>query len=429
MSSSRVSDGILQPNWPGAFMMDDAEVENVLKVARARSPFRYYGEDMQYFALQLEEAFMKRLDRKYALAVNSGTGALSVAVNALGIGPGDEVLIPGFLYVACIGAIIRAGAIPRLVEVDESLCMDPDDLERKITPHSKAVMIIQMAGTTGRLDELLAVARKHNLLVLEDVAQAAGASYRGKPLGSFGDISIFSFQLNKNITCGEGGLVTCDDYVLSQRAYAAHDHGYPRDKNGKVYSYIEHEEAMQTFWGEGRRMSELCAAMMVAQEQKLDGIVGRMRRASQRLYDGLQEVAGAQIRARVDPSGDSGNNVILIWPTAEICREMVEATRAEGVRDRYFGGGNNILNQWHVHVYYGNRNLVERRPINHTGRPWSDPFNAFAQDYSYDRGTLPRTDALFDRSSSLGVSPAMDDALCDRIIEIFHQSARRLGLA
>lgn len=410
-------------------MMDDAEIEHVLKVVQARSPFRYYGDRVQYFAAQIEETFCKRLGRQYGLAVNSGTGALSVAVNALGIGPGDEVLIPGFLYVACISAIVRAGAIPRLVEVDETFCMDPADLERKITPQSKAVMIIHMAGTTGRLGELLDVARRHKLFVLEDVAQAAGATYRGKPLGSFGDVAVFSFQLNKNITSGEGGLVVCDDYITAQRAYAAHDHGYPRDKDGRVYSYIEHEAGMQTYWGEGRRMTELCAAMLVAQEQKLDAIVGRMRRFSQRLYDGLQGVAGAQGRCRPDPAGDSGNTVILIWPSAEICQRMVQTTRALGVRDSYFGGGNNVLNQWHVHLYYGNRNLVEKRPLNHTGRPWTDPLNAFAASYSYERGALPYSDALFDRSSSLSVSPAMDDTLCDRVIAIFRQAAQQLGLA
>ncbi len=426
----KISDheALLEPNWPGAFVMDHEETENVLRVMQARSPFRYYGEDMQYFAYQLEQAFCTRLGCEYALAVNSGTGALSVAMQALGIGPGDEVLIPGFLYVACIGAIVRAGAIPRLVEIDDTFCMSPEDLRQKITPQTKAVMLIHMAGTTGRLDELLTIAREHNIFVIEDVAQAPGGTYNGKPLGSFGDIATFSFQLNKNMTAGEGGLVACNNYIIAQRAYAAHDHGYPRDKNGKVYRYIETNDQIATYWGEGRRMNELSAAMLVAQEKKLDMLVASMREANQYLYAGLAGIAGAKPRHLTAPDGDSGNTVILTFTSPEICEIMVTETRKLGIRDRYFGGGNNRLNQWAVHLYYGNQNLVDKRPYNHTGRPWTDPLNAFAVNYDYGRGALPHSDDLFDRSSTLLVSPKMPRELCDHIIDTFRKVASENGL-
>ena len=421
-----MQDALLHPNWPGAFVMDDAELENVMQVVKSRSPFRFYGEHMLHFADQLEAAYRERLGRRYALAVSSCTAALSVAMNTFEIGPGDEVLLPAFMYVACVGAVVRAGAIPRFVEVDQTFGMDPDDLERKIGPQTRMVMMVHMAGTCGRLDQLLAIARKHNLIVLEDVAQSNGASYKGRPLGSFGDMAVFSFQLNKNATSGEGGMVVCDDERLYHRAYAAHDHGYPRAESGRHHMDAENPALPAPMWGQGSRMSELCAAMMVAQEQKLDTITSRMRYFNHRFYEGLEGLAGAQSRHVVDPEGDSGNTVIMTWPTADICRKMVEATREAGVRDTYFGGSNNILNQWGIHIYYGNLSLVQKRGINRTGRPWTDPLNQFAADYSYARGALPQSDDLFDRSSTLLLTPAMTDELCDRVIDIFRQCALRL---
>lgn len=424
MSTTLDQATLLPYEWPGSYFIGDEEKANVMRVLEARSPFRFYGHDLQGYAETLEAAYRQRLGRNHALAVSSGTVALAAAMSALNLGPGDEVLIPGYFWVSCVAAVVRAGAIPRLVEVDASFVMDPDDLERKIGPHSKAVLIVHMSGATGALDRLIEMARKHDLKVIEDVAQANGGSYCGKPLGSFGDVAIFSFQLNKNITGGEGGLLACDDDALYRRALAVHDLGYPRNAQGRLV--MDDPEAQ--FWGLGGRMGELPAAMLVAQEKKLDSIVAAMHRAGGQLYAGLEGIAGARARWRPDPAGDSSPFVLLIWPDEQTCRTMTAATRERGVKPGPKGIGNIPLAEFGLHLYYNNPSLVQRRGFGTSGFPWSAPENAFARDYSYREGLLPATDDLFRRSSLLTAPPTLTEEACNRIVGLFSESAAVLGL-
>ena len=184
MSEADTKDFLLPYEWPGSYYLGEEELANVAQVLKARSPFRFYGHDLQHFADRLEEAYRQRLGRNHALAVNSGTSALSIAMGALGLGPGDEVLVPGYFWVSCASAVVRAGAVPRLVEIDETFVMDPVDMAKKITSRTKAVLVVHMSGATGALDEILEIARNRNLMVIEDVAQANGGTFRGRPLGS-----------------------------------------------------------------------------------------------------------------------------------------------------------------------------------------------------------------------------------------------------
>ncbi len=420
-----MSEPLLPYEWPGSYFIGEEEIEAVNKVLLARSPFRFYGHDLQRCAEQIEAAYRKRLGRQYALAVNSGTAALSVAMSALDIGPGDEVLLPGYLWVSCIAAVVRTGAIPRLVDIDETFCMDPNDLERKIGARTRAVLIVHMRGATGELGRLLEICRDRHVRVLEDVAQANGGSFQSRPLGSFGDMAIFSFQLNKNMTTGEGGMVVCDDEALYRRAWAYHDLGYPRNEQGRLVN----DDPDAQLWGYGSRMSELTAAMAVAQERKLDAIVGKMRRLNQMLYRGLAGIAGGRPRRLVDPDGDSGAFVLLIWPNAEVCNQMVGATRAAGVRTGPYGQNNYPMAYEGLHLYYDNLSLLNRRGVTSAGRPWTDPANAFAADYTYSKGTLPVADDLFERTSVLSVPPSMTEETCGQIIAIFRQCAADLGLS
>ena len=176
---------------PGAHHIGEEELDLVSRVVRAQSPFRYYGPNLQRMVEMLEQTFCGWLGRRHALGVGSATAGLHIALAGLGIGPGDEVLLPGYLWCSCIGAIVRLGAIPRLVDVDRTFCMDPQDLRRKITPHSKAVLLVHMSGAPGRVEQTVAVARQHGLKVVEDCAQSIGASIGGRPTGSFGDIAVF----------------------------------------------------------------------------------------------------------------------------------------------------------------------------------------------------------------------------------------------
>lgn len=421
--SSTQTEPLMPQEWPGSYYMGPEEVEAVTRVLMARSPFRFYGHDVQHYADRVEDAFRERLGRKHALLVNSGTSALNVAMAAADVGPGDEVLLPGFLWVACLASIVRAGGIPRLVDIDDTFTMDPDDLERKINERTKAVLLVHMSGTSGDVARIREICSARNVLLIEDVAQANGATFRGKALGSFGDLSMFSFQYNKNMTAGEGGLVTADDDALFDRVWAYHDLGYARNAAGRLEPF----GPVQT-WGMGVRMSEVSAGVLYGQVNKLDQIVAAMRERNRQLYEGLAAIPGATPRRRIDPDGDSGAFVIVSFPDAEITKEIVKRTRAAGVRPGPWGFGNIRVAEFYFHIYHHNVSLVMKRGVNSAGYPWTEPRNAFAEEIQYKPGTLPRLDDLAERSVILPVAPVLSAENCGRIVEIYQQTAAELGL-
>lgn len=408
--------------WPGSYYFGTEELDAVSEVLRSRSPFRFYGHDSQRCTLRLEKAYSERLGRKHALALNSGTSALAAAVAALGVGPGDEVLLPGYLWVSCLGAVVHAGAIPKLVDVDDTFCMDPKDLRRKIGPHTRAVLLVHMSGAPGAVDEIADICRASNLRLIEDCAQANGGSYFGRPLGSFGDLAIFSFQLNKVISAGEGGLLVCDDDRMYRRAWAFHDVGYPRTAEGR----LDTSDPECRLWGRGNRCSELSAAVLLAQFQKLDTITGAMRQRKYELKKRLADIPGLAFRRILDPGGDCGPFLILIWKDRQTCLNMVERTRAAGVRTGPSGLNNIPMTGWGLHLYYNNLSLVEKRGLNAAGRPWNDPLNAFAGDYTYGKGTLPVLDDLIERSSLLCIPPVLSESAIERIAAEFMRAAAEI---
>jgi 8-amino-3,8-dideoxy-alpha-D-manno-octulosonate transaminase len=342
---------------------------------------------------------------------------------AADVGPGDEVLLPGYFWVACASSIVRAGGIPRLVDIDDTFTMDPDDLERKINERTKAVLLIHISGTCGDLDRIVEICQRRGVLLIEDVAQANGGKFRGKALGGFGDLSIFSFQLNKNMTSGEGGLVATNDELLARRAWAVHDAGYARNQAGR----LDLSGDVKT-WGHCVHINELSAAVAYAQEQKLDAITAAMRARNHQLYAGLSQIPGVIPRRVVDPDGDSGPFVIVTLPDAEKAAQLVEATRAAGVRPGPKGIGNIRMSDWHLHLYWNNVSLVEKQPVHSSGRPWNDPLNAFHKEFSYEHGTLPVMDDLMERSILITVPPVLSEQTTQRIIEIYQQCAAEIGL-
>jgi dTDP-4-amino-4,6-dideoxygalactose transaminase len=412
--------GFIPYEWPGSYYLGEEEIAAATEVLRSRSPYRFYGHDPKRYAERLEAAFARRLGRRHALAVSSGTAALSVAMGALSIGPGDEVLLPGYFWVACAGAVVRAGAIPPLVDVDDTFCMDPADLRRKIGPYSRAVMLIHMSGAPGAVEEIAAICRERGLYLIEDCAQANGARFRGRPVGAFGDIATFSFQVNKNITAGEGGLVVCDDDLLHRRAWACHDMGYPRNPEGR----LDASDPECQLWGQGTRYAELLAAVVNAQLGKLDDITSAMRQRKYALKRKLENVPGLAFRRIIDSAGDSGAFLLMIWPDRGTCLRMVERTRAAGIRTGEAGVNNIPMTDWGLHIYYNNTSLVQKRSLTPAGRPWSDPLNAFATEYSYGRGALPVLDDLVSRSSLLSIPPVLSEKVIDRIASEFRRAAR-----
>ena len=416
-----VRDTPLPWELPGAHFIGEEEKVLVNQVIDARSPFRFYGLQAQAMVDRLESEWCSTFGHKYALAVNSGSAALHIALCAFGIGPGDEVMVPGYMWVSCVSAIVRTGAIPRLVDIDTSFCIDPDDLERKIGPNTKAVLTVNMSGAMGRNDRIAAICKKHGLRLLEDCAQAIGASLNGRPSGSFGDIGIFSFQLNKNMTSGEGGMLVTEDEDLYKRCSALHDLGYARNDKGR----LDPSDERYQFWGVGSRMSELSGAMALGQMRKVRKITGAMRDAKWKIRDAIKAIPGIALRDIGDASGDTGPFLISIYPNSDICKRFTAALQAEGVRGPEGSLTCIPMSEWGMHWYFNIPSLVKKRSNARDGFPWTHPSNAFASGYSYAKGALPMCDALSERSALLSIASTLTARDVDDIIAAF----RKVGAA
>jgi len=418
MKADREFQALLPDPWPGSHFIGEEETQAVMNVLCSRSLSRFMGPDVQGFAQRLEAWYSAFLGRKYTIAVSSGSTALTVCLSALDIGPGDEVLVPGYAWAACYNVIVRAGAIPRLVEIDETLTMDPNDLVQKISPHSRAVLLVHMNGGCGDVQHIVDLCKEHGLLLIEDVCQANGGKFNGRPLGSFGDMAVFSFRMNKTITSGEGGLISCGDEMLWRRAWMCHDHGYWHSPS-KVHTTSN--PSKESWWGLGARMSELTASVALAQAGKLQEIVHAMQAHQRILYERLANLPGVQFRPGTATENDIGNWLVLIWPDKARCEAIVCKTREAGVCT-ISGFGNLMLTEMGLHLYYNNLSLVNKIPTHSSGRPWNDPLNNFASDYYYGKGALPRTDQLLERTQLLYVSSVLTDEAIGKIVDIFYMS-------
>lgn len=287
----------------GWAMIGREEEELVLEVLRRKALFRYYGPDPKAppeMVATLEREAAALLGVRFALGVTSGSAALEVALGALGIGPGDEVILPAWSWVSCFTAIVRVGAKPVLAEIDDTLSLAPGEITRLRTPRTKAAMVIHFQGAAADLAALTAEARAAGVALLEDCAESPGARYRGRRVGTFGDIAIFSFQQQKTITSGEGGMVVTSDPRLFERAVRMHDLGQFRDFHARQIPASE-----PAFCGSQFRMAELTGAVALAQFRKVDRIREHCRKLSLRLRAQIDGLAGLQLRRIPDPDGES----------------------------------------------------------------------------------------------------------------------------
>ncbi|MBI5938594.1 MAG: DegT/DnrJ/EryC1/StrS family aminotransferase [Betaproteobacteria bacterium] len=252
------------------------------------------------FVKQFEERFAERVERRHGIAVSNGTAALDAAIEALGIGPGDEVIMPAFTIISCIGQIVRAGAKPVLVDSDPvTWNMDVSQIEAKVTPRTKAVMAVHIYGLPVDMDPVLAIARRHGLKVLEDAAQMHGQTYKGRPCGSLGDVGTFSFYPNKHITTGEGGMIVADDDRLAEVCRSLRNLCFQPGKR------FVHERL-----GWNLRMTNMQAALGLAQLERLDEFVGRKRAMGARYNTLLNGLAGAQLPL---PRTDYAENIYWVY--------------------------------------------------------------------------------------------------------------------
>jgi 8-amino-3,8-dideoxy-alpha-D-manno-octulosonate transaminase len=324
-----VRDRPLRSTYYGPEYYDDAELTELHDVLTKRQPFRWYGPGASppRKVLAFEQALAKRMQVKYALGVSSGTAALTTALAALGIGPGDEVILPAWSWYSCFNSIVMHGALPVFAESDESFNLDPDDLESKITSQTKAIMVVHTMGCPADMDAIMSVARGKGVKVLEDCAQSLGASYKGKPLGSIGDVGIYSFQIAKTITSGEGGGLVTNDPLLYERAARYHDLGILRPPHQALLGGARLEGLI----GNQYRMSEFTGAVLLAQLRKLDTIVAALRGHARRVYDGIADLPGLHLRHRPDTEGEVGTNVWLGFGSVDQRDRFLKSMAAENV--------------------------------------------------------------------------------------------------
>lgn len=311
---------------------NEVETREVLDVLKSKKPFRWWKGDSK--ALAFERAYAAHIGVKYAIGVTSGTTALSAALAALEIGPGDEVIMPAWTWYADFDTVVLAGALPVFAEVDNSLNIDPQDIEARITPRTKAIIAVSLQGCPADMDPILKVARKHKIRVLEDFSQCVGGRYRGKYLGSIGDIGISSFQQSKSITSGEGGAVVTNDPMLFERAIRFHDVGSLRDP----YKGALGGGQIDGFVASNFRMSEFTGAVLKAQEQDLNTICGALRANTGKVRAGIADLPGLKLRKTPDLDGDLGVTVFLEFGTRKLRDHFLRAMRAEGISASPPGG-------------------------------------------------------------------------------------------
>jgi len=385
-------------------------------VLRARSPFRFYGVDPQRQVESFESEFARFVGVKHALAVTSGTGALHTALSALGIGPGDEVIVPAYLWVSVLAAVVNLGAIPVLADIDGTFCLDPTEVRRQITPRTRGIVLVHMSGAPGDAPAVSALAREHGLFLVEDCAQCAGGSIGGRSVGTFGDAAIFSFQMNKNMTAGEGGCLVTNRTELYQRAVAWHDLGYARNSEGRLMM----DDPELCLWGRGYRMDELRAAVLRVQLRKLPAITAAMRGSKYRLREVFAEFPQVALRRVLDPAGDTGCFLLATFAEPAVAVRVNEALRAEGIVTFPQGLSDILMTQWGLHLYSNNRSLAAKR-----GFPWNLQENA-GLARNYEKGACPFADSLFERTLLLAVPSCLAPADEHDIMRAVRKTLRTL---
>jgi 8-amino-3,8-dideoxy-alpha-D-manno-octulosonate transaminase len=326
----------LRPSFTGTQFYDQEEERELAEVVRARSPFRWYGpeEKPPTKVLDFERRFAQRMETRFALAVTSGTAALQTALAALQIGPGDEVILPAWTWHSCYSAIVLAGALPVFAEIDESFNLDSVDIESRITPQTRAILCAHLIGSPCEMDSILAIARRHKLRVIEDCAQSLGATYKGRPVGSIGDVGIYSMQIHKVITAGEGGALVTSDPALFERAARFHDLGFLRAPHEKQLGGGH----LTAFAAAQVRMNEFTGGVLRAQLRKLDSIIAALRSRADQAREGIRDLPGVRLRHSADPDGDLGLAVYLRFQStgqrdaflAGMSRENIPATAPTG---------------------------------------------------------------------------------------------------
>ena len=386
----------LLPGYPGGLLIGEEEKGAVMEVLDSQSLFRHYGPKPLRKVAQFERAFAQAVGARYAVGVTSGTGALMTALAALGVGPGDEVIVPTYTWVATINAVVHLGAVPVFVDIDDTLTMDPTKLEAAVTPCTKAILPVHMRGAGADMGPILDVAARHHLYIVEDAAQAVGGRYRGRRLGTLGALGAYSLQYHKVITTGEGGMVVTDDPALWERAVRYHDQGSVRME--ELDETIPAGNPLMI--GINFRMNEITGAIGLVQLGRMEWIIERMRAHKAAVLDGMRGLPGVTIRRLPDPEGDTGATLMFFLPTDEQARSFSKALAAEGIRtDVAWNSGQ--------HVYYHFDQIIERRMFAERHCSWECPH--YKGHARLEKGMFPQTDDLLRRALQIDLHPLLTE--------------------
>ena len=314
---------------PGFELIDNEEFLEIKEIFdKSRILFRHSFDPLRngiYKVRDFEQAFARRMGVDYALAVTSGTAALRVALAALNIGLGDEVITQSFTFVATVEAIIESGATPIVTEIDDTLNMDPGDLKKKITPRTRAIIVVHMLGTPSRMDRILPIAREAGIPVIEDTAWGCGGDLNGQPLGTIGEIGTFSFDFAKTMTTGEGGMVVTRDKVIYENAAAYHDHGHENNPALPRWEDSRHGS------GFNYRMNELQGAVGLAQLRKLDQVVAAQRQNAAAILKAVKDLPGIKLRSEPPEANGTCDALVFFVKDNAVARACREALLKAGI--------------------------------------------------------------------------------------------------
>ncbi|KPA10875.1 glutamine--scyllo-inositol aminotransferase [Candidatus Magnetomorum sp. HK-1] len=372
---------------PGFEIFSDEERKEVMDVLETGVLFRYNFDNNRnghWKALSFEKDLCKKLNVGYCHLCSSGTAALNIALASCGIGAGDEVIIPPFTFLATIESVLMAGAIPVFAEIDETLCLDPADIEKKITDKTRAVLVVHMCGSMAHIDAIDQVCKKKNILLIEDACQSLGSTFKGKALGSFGSSGCFSFDYVKTITCGEGGAVITNDEKVYTTAQAFADHGH--DHLGADRGQDKHPILGYNF-----RISELNAAVGVAQLRKLDQILDKQRQSKQIYKKILSTCSAVSFREIPDAEGDSATFLSILLPDENKTRQALKLFNESNVPGAIYWYDNN----WHYIRQWDHLKDL-KWPARLTVSALNDSFN-------FQNLSLPASDAIMSRTLSFQI--------------------------
>lgn len=357
---------------PGSFLVGKEEIKELMDVMESGHLFRYgdlSDPDFKHKVHTLEEEFAEYCGVPYAFATSSGTSSLLIPLFALGANPGDEVIVPAYTFVASYSAIIFAGFTPVLAEIDESLTLDPKDVEARITSKTRAIMPVHMLGNPCKMNEILEIAKRHKLVVIEDCCQAAGASYKGKKVGTMGQTGAFSLNVFKTITAGDGGMIITRDQELYEQMFAIHDQGHTPSRTGV-------EVGERYILGLNFRANEVTGAVALAQLRKIDLICSMLQEKKQKFKELISRGEGFRFRTLNDEAGAIATVCTVIFDSKEKADAVCKALGTDTVDH----------SGWHV---YANMEHILHY-LKEIGRP-------------IQKGSFPLTDDILSRSINISI--------------------------